>query len=147
MILKNDKPYKRHAGQWKRNLGPDLPILKSTQLKNSQMVGSNRKDRSLERKMDKTINSELNSQISGKNLSEFSIKFEGLSDTFSRNEAQDIDDGKNEKERTCRDTPSCTKLTNSKGFTRRRKCKGRSRPRTKFRKWCSRILGNNLKGR
>jgi hypothetical protein len=58
------------------------------------MMGSNRKDKSLEMKMNRTINSELNSGISGKNLSEFSIKFEGLSDTFSRNEMGDIDDGK-----------------------------------------------------
>lgn len=96
MIVKNDKHFKKKLGQWARNPGPDLPILKSSkhQFQKESGVGSTRKDKSLEWKMSRTINSELNSQISGKNLSEFSIKFEGLSDTFSRNEAQDIDDGK-----------------------------------------------------
>lgn len=99
MILKNEKKFKRNHNPRKRNLGPDLPVLKSSTYKfekntNSSLVGgSNRKDRSLEKKMDRTINSELNSGISGRNLSEFSIKFEGLSDTFSRNEGNDFDDG------------------------------------------------------
>lgn len=100
--MKNEKPFKRHIGPRVRKTkqGPDLPILKSSkhqfQKESGSGKGMSRKDRSLERKMNKTINSELNSQISGKNLSEFSIKFEGLSDVFSKNENQDIDDGKRE---------------------------------------------------
>jgi hypothetical protein len=100
MVSRNEKSFKKHLGQRKRmtNQGPDLPILKSSKYQLQKEPGSgkgmSRKDKSLERKMNRTINSEMNSQISGKNLSEFSIKFEGLSDSFSRNDNQDIDDGK-----------------------------------------------------
>lgn len=98
MIGRNEKQFKKKTGQWARKpkQEPDLPILKSSKHQfQKETGGSKQKDRSLEWKMTRTINSELNSQISGKNLSEFSIKFEGLSDTFSRNDAQDTDDGTN----------------------------------------------------
>lgn len=96
-MLKYEKSYKRQPAHRNRNAEPDLPLKSSSQFQKNQnllIMGSNRKDRSLERKMTRTINSEMNSQISGKNLSEFSIKFEGLSDTYSKNETQDIDDGR-----------------------------------------------------
>lgn len=58
------------------------------------MTAATRKEKLLEKYMGRTVHSDLNSQISGKNLSEFSIKFEGLSDKYSHTEIPDVDDGR-----------------------------------------------------
>lgn len=62
------------------------------------MNSNPRKEKSLEKYIDKSIYSDMGSHISTNNLSNFSIKFEETSDKYSQNDPNKSDEGK-----TCND--------------------------------------------